>query len=102
MLKGKNSDLSLFYEKKGYALSGKYAPRRAAGAARCATTPGCWGGRLARAAVSCRWTRVVRVNTLGMKHAAGRCSRRRRVASVVGVMGGMRPHAYTASKHVYG
>jgi NAD(P)-dependent dehydrogenase (short-subunit alcohol dehydrogenase family) len=56
--------------------------------------------------------RVLRVNTLGaalgMKHAARAMLQRRggggggsivSVASVAGVMGGMGPHAYTASKH---
>ncbi|KAM3392399.1 hypothetical protein ACQJBY_013496 [Aegilops geniculata] len=56
--------------------------------------------------------RVLRVNTLGaalgMKHAARAMLQRRggaaggsivSVASVAGVLGGMGPHAYTASKH---
>ncbi|CAM0145072.1 unnamed protein product [Urochloa decumbens] len=52
--------------------------------------------------------RVLRVNALGaalgMKHAAAAMLPRRQgsivsVASVAGVMGGMGPHAYTASKH---
>ncbi|KAF7006535.1 hypothetical protein CFC21_021572 [Triticum aestivum] len=53
--------------------------------------------------------RVLRVNTLGaalgMKHAARAMLLRRgggsivSVASVAGVLGGMGPHAYTASKH---
>ncbi|CAN6212785.1 unnamed protein product [Urochloa humidicola] len=52
--------------------------------------------------------RVLRVNALGaalgIKHAAAAMLPRRRgtivsVASVAGVMGGMGPHAYTASKH---
>ncbi|OEL15360.1 Sex determination protein tasselseed-2 [Dichanthelium oligosanthes] len=71
-------------------------------------------GRQTRAAKSIlsvdagEFERVLRVNALGaalgMKHAAGAMLPRRAgsivsVASVAGVMGGMGPHAYTASKH---
>ncbi|CAN6169329.1 unnamed protein product [Urochloa humidicola] len=71
-------------------------------------------GRQARGARSIlsldvgEFERVLRVNALGaalgMKHAAAAMVPRRQgsivsVASVAGVMGGMGPHAYTASKH---
>jgi NAD(P)-dependent dehydrogenase (short-subunit alcohol dehydrogenase family) len=71
-------------------------------------------GRQTRAAKSIfsfdadEFDRVLRVNTLGaalgMKHAALAMAPRRSgsivsVASVAGVLGGLGPHAYTASKH---
>jgi NAD(P)-dependent dehydrogenase (short-subunit alcohol dehydrogenase family) len=71
-------------------------------------------GRQTRAAKSilsfdaAEFDRVMRVNTLGaalgMKHAALAMAPRRSgsivsVASVAGVLGGLGPHAYTASKH---
>ncbi|CAN6220023.1 unnamed protein product [Urochloa humidicola] len=71
-------------------------------------------GRQARGARSIlsldggEFERVLRVNALGaalgMKHAGAAMVPRRQgsivsVASVAGVMGGMGPHAYTASKH---
>ena len=71
-------------------------------------------GRQTRAAKSIlsfdagEFDRVLRVNALGaalgMKHAALAMTQRRAgsiisVASVAGVLGGLGPHAYTASKH---
>ncbi|CAN6289725.1 unnamed protein product [Urochloa humidicola] len=67
-------------------------------------------GRQTRAAKSIlsfdagEFDRVLRVNALGMKHAALAMAPRRAgsivsVASVAGVLGGLGPHAYTASKH---
>uniref|UniRef100_A0A453AKL2 Momilactone A synthase n=1 Tax=Aegilops tauschii subsp. strangulata TaxID=200361 RepID=A0A453AKL2_AEGTS len=89
-----------------------------------ATTPACWAGRplqrarasVPGAAASRPWTPTSSTgfyaNTLGaalgMKHAAWamlqHCGGARggsivSVASVAGVLGGMGPHAYTASKH---